>query len=113
MCILALGRLGEEAQSRLQYASNITTTIGRNDAEQILPRLLRQVGLLEDALGRVNVWQVECGTGVARIEDGCKAYARLQWAHQDSMHLVVGDVSDLAEIDRVDDLVVAVILIAI
>jgi len=29
------------------------------------------------------------------------------------VHLVVGDVSNLSEIDRVDDLVVAVLLIAV
>jgi hypothetical protein len=50
---------------------------------------------------------------VARVEDGGEAHAGLQGAHHDAVHLVVGDVAVLAEVDRVDDLIIAVLLVAV
>jgi hypothetical protein len=37
----------------------------------------------------------------------------MQRPHHDSVHLVIGDVTDLAEVDRVDDLVESVLLVSI
>ncbi len=50
---------------------------------------------------------------MARIEDGGKANAPLQGTHHDPVHFVVRDVADMAEIDRINDFVVAVVFVSV
>jgi hypothetical protein len=50
---------------------------------------------------------------VAGVEDRSEPHAGFQWLDHDPVHLVVDNMSDIAEIDRVDDLVVPVLLVAI
>lgn len=111
--ILATASLLEEAHNIVGHTAQITAAIRRHGAEQALTSLFGEVGLLEDALGGVDVGQVEGSARVARVEDGGETHAGLEGAHHDAVHLVVGDVAGLAEVDRVDDLVVAVFLIAV
>lgn len=113
MGILALGSLGEEAQAGLEHTTNVAPAIGGYDAEQVLASLLGEVGLLEDTLGGVNVWQVEGGARVTRIEDSRQAHAGLQRPHEDPVHLIVCYVADLTEVYGVYDLVVAIVLVAV
>ena len=72
-----------------------------------------EVGLFEDALGGVDVGEVEGGAGVAGVEDGGEADAGLEGADHDAMHFVVDDVAGLAEVDGVDDFVIAVFFVAV
>jgi len=78
-----------------------------------LSSLLGKIGLLENTLRRVNVRQIESCSGMAGIEDGSQPHARLQRLDHNSVHLVVDNVTDLSEIDRVDDFVIPILLIAI
>lgn len=50
---------------------------------------------------------------MARVEDRSEPHAWLQRRDHDSVHLVIDNVSDLAEIDRIDDLVVPVLLVPV
>jgi hypothetical protein len=50
---------------------------------------------------------------MARIEDRGQTHTRLQWLYHDSVHFVIDNVSDLTEIDWVDDLIVSVLLVSI
>jgi len=105
--------LFEEAHEVGGNAIEISVAVGRYDAKQALAGFLGEVGLLEDALGRVNVGEVEGGSRVAGIENGRQTHSALERPNHDSVHLVVGDVADLSEIYRIYDLVVAVILVSV
>jgi hypothetical protein len=50
---------------------------------------------------------------MARVEDRSEPHAWLQRHDHDSVHLVIDNVSDLAEIHRIDDLIVPVLLIPV
>lgn len=50
---------------------------------------------------------------MARVEDTGKAYTWLKRGDHDGVHLIINNVSDLSEIDRVDDFIVTVVLVAI
>ena len=75
--------------------------------------LLGKVGLLEDTLRRVNVRQIESRSGMARIEDGSQPDTWLQGHDHNPVHLVIDNVTDLSEIDRVDDFIIPIFLIAV
>lgn len=111
--VVARRRLFEEAERRAGHAANVAARVRRHDAEKALPGFFGQVGLLEHALRRVNVGQVESGARVARVEDGREAHAGLQRRHHDAVHLVVDNVSSLAKVDGVNDFVVAVLFVAV
>ena len=111
--ILPSGGLLEEAQNIVGHAAEIALAVGGDGTEKTLAGLLGEIGLLEDALGGVDVGKIEGGTRMARVEDGCETHAARQGSHHDAVHLVVGNVSDLSEIDRVDDLVETVFFVAI
>jgi hypothetical protein len=111
--LIARRGLLEEAHDIIRDAAHVAARVRRDDTQQALAGLLGEVGLLEDALGRVDVGQVERGAGVARVEDGGQAHAGLQGGHHDAVHLVVDDVAHLPEVDGVDDFVVAVGLVAV
>ncbi len=74
--VLASCGLLEEAHYVAGDTAKIALAVGRDDAEQTLAGLLGEVGLLEDALGGVDVGEVEGGARVARVEDGRQPYAR-------------------------------------
>lgn len=111
--VVARSRALEELAEAGGDAAQIALGVRVDCAEQALPRLLGQVGLLEDALCGVDVGQVEGGAGVTGVEDGCEADAGLEGLDHDAVHFVVGDVAALAKVDGVDDLVVAVGLVAV
>lgn len=50
---------------------------------------------------------------MAGVEDCGQSYTGLQWLDHDSVHLVIDNMSDLAEINWVDDLVISVFFISI
>jgi len=50
---------------------------------------------------------------VARIEDGSQTNTRLQGRDDNSMNFVVNDVASLLIVDRIDDFVSSVFLVAI
>lgn len=50
---------------------------------------------------------------MARIENGSQPHAGNKRLDHDAVHLIVGDVAVLSEIDGINDLVVAVGLIAV
>lgn len=111
--VLAPAGLLEEAHDVVGNTAKVAAAVGRHGAEQTLAGLLGEVRLLENALRGVDVGEVESGARVARVEDGGEAHTGLQGPHHDAVHLVIGDVARLAEVDGVDDLVVAVFLVAV
>jgi hypothetical protein len=50
---------------------------------------------------------------MAGIEDSGQSNTGLQWLDHDSVHLVIDNMSNLAEINWVDDLVITVLFISI
>ena len=113
IALLTLGCLFEESHRCAGHPAHISPCVCANNAQQTLSSFFGQVGFLEHALRAVDVGQVECGAGMARVEDGCEAHTGLEGLHQDAVHFVVDYVAYLAEIDRVDDFVVAVIFVAV
>ena len=111
--IVAVGGLLDEAHDIASDAAKIAMAVSRDNTEQTLSCFFRKIGLLEHALGGVDVRQIERRPRVTRVENGRQAHAALQGLDHDPVHLVVCDVANVAEVYRVDDLVVAIILIAI
>lgn len=111
--LVPVGGLLDEAHEVGRHAAHVAARVRRDDGEEALARFFCQVGLFEDALGGVDVGQVEGGAGVAGVEDGGEAHAGGEGGHHDAVHFVVDDVADLAEVDGVDDLVVAVGFVAV
>lgn len=103
----------EQAHGGIGNASHVAASVGGDDAEQSLTGLFGEVGFLEDALGGVDVWEIEGGAGMAGVEDGGQADTRLERPDEDAVHLVVDNVAGHAEIDGVDDLVIAIFFIAV
>lgn len=50
---------------------------------------------------------------MAGVKDGSKSDTGLQWPNHDSVHLVVCDVSNLPEVDGIDNFIVAVFFVTI
>lgn len=111
--LVAIRGFLEEAHDVAGHAAHVAARVRGYDGEEALAGFLGEVGLLEDALGGVDVGEVEGGAGVAGVEDGGEADAGLEGGHHDAVHFVVDDVTDLAEVDGVDDLVVAVGFVAV
>jgi hypothetical protein len=111
--VLAIGSLLEEAHDIARDATKISLAVGRDDTKQALARFLGEVGLLEDTLGRVDIWEVESGPRVAGVEYGRESYTSRQGRNHDSVHLVVRDVPILPKIHGVDDLVVTIRLVSV
>lgn len=103
----------KEAKDVLGDTAKVALAVRRYNAEKALASLLGQIGLLEDALGRVYIGQVEGGSRVTGIEYGRQPHATSQRLDHDSVHLVIGDMTVLSEVDGVNDLVVAVGLVAV
>lgn len=101
---------GEQAAG---HASNIATSIGANSRKQTLTSLLGKVGLLDDALGAVDIGQIKNGARVAAVKDGSQSHTGLEGLHDDIVNLIVDDMADGLEVNRVDDLIIAVVLIAV
>lgn len=94
-------------------AAEVTGGIGLDGIKQTSTSLLGEVGFLQNTLGGVDVWQIHDGSGVAGVEDGRETNTGQQGLHNVEVDLVVDNVAVLLMIDRVDDFVVAVILVAI
>jgi len=113
MGVFAASSLLEEAHDIAGHTTQIALAVGRDDTEQPLASLLGKVGFLENALGGVDVWEVERGSGMARIEDCCETHTPVKRPHHDAMHLIVGNVANLAEVDWVNDLIESIFLVTI
>lgn len=50
---------------------------------------------------------------MAGVDDGGYASARWERGHHDAIHFLVGDVADLVEVNGIDDLIEAVVLVVI
>lgn len=70
MGIFAATNLLEEANDLGSNSTEVALAVGGDDAEKALTGFLGEVGLLEDALGRVDVRKIESGSRVTRVEDG-------------------------------------------
>jgi hypothetical protein len=92
---------------------DVATTVRSQGAEKALTGLFGQVRFLEDALCGVYVREIHDGAGVARVEDGGQADARLQGLDDEFVDLVVDDVARASKVDRVDDFVVTVFFVAV
>lgn len=103
----------EKAHGGGGHASHVAAGVGGDDAEEALAGFFGEVGFFEDALGGVDVGEIEGGSGVAGIEDGGEADAGLEGADHDAVHLVVDDVAGYTEVDGVDDFIVAIFFVAV
>ena len=111
--LAAVGRLFEEPDRRVGHAREVSLPIGVDRTEQILRCLLGQVGLLEHSLRRVDVRQVQRRSRVARVKDGRQSHTGPQRTHHDSVHIIVHDMPRGAVVDRVDHVIVSVVLVAV
>lgn len=50
---------------------------------------------------------------MARVEDGGEANTGLEGLYHDAVHFIVDNVAGHSEVDRVDDLIVAIFLVAV
>jgi len=65
MCVFSTGSLLEEAHDVACNAAKVALAVGGDNAEQALAGLLGKIGLLEDTLGGIYVWEVESGSRMA------------------------------------------------
>ena len=72
-----------------------------------------QVWFFENTLCAVDVGQIKGRAGMAGIENGSQANAGLKRRDQNSVHLVVNNVTGLSEINRVNDFIVAILFISV
>lgn len=113
VCLVAFRGLLDEAHGGGHHATHITTSVRRHDAEQALTGFLSQIRFLEHTRGRVDVREIQRGTGVTRIENRGQAHTRTQRPNQDPVHLIIDDVAGNAEVHRVDHFVIAIVLVTI
>lgn len=111
--LVAVHGMLAEAHEALEHAADVAARVRHGRAEQARAGLLHQVGLFEDALGGVRVGEIEHGARVARVENARQAHAGLQGCDADGVDFVVDYVAALLEVDGVDGLVVAVVLVAV
>lgn len=102
-----------EAEYLLSDASHVTRGVGGHGTQETLTGLSRQVGLLENTLGRVEIRQVETGTRVARVEYSRQPDTGLERLHNHVMKVVVDDVARVLVIYRVDNFIVTVLLVTV
>lgn len=110
--VAAQGLVGEAHDGR-NDAADVAARVGRDGAQGALARLGGQVGLLEHALGRVDVGQVHGGARVARVENGRKPHAGLKRLDHNVVNVVVDNVAGRLVIDGINDLVVPIVLVAV
>lgn len=67
---VAGGCFFEEAHGGGGHASHVAAGVCGDDSEEALAGFFGEIGFFEDALGGVDVGKVECGSGVAGVEDG-------------------------------------------
>lgn len=106
------GSLGEPKHAGGD-AAHVTAGIGGKGGQEASAGLLGEVGLLEHALGAVHVRKVHDRARMAAVEDGRQTDTSLQWLDDVEMDLVVDNVAIRLEVDRVDDLVGAVLFVAV
>lgn len=110
---VAGGGFFEESHGSAGDAADIAAGVRGDHGEETGAGFFEQVGFLEHALSGVDVGEVEGGARMAGVEDGGEATPRGEAFDHDAMHLVVNDVALAAEVDGVDDLVIAVFFIAV
>lgn len=102
-----------KAKDRFRNTTQVARGVCGQSAQETLARFFGQVGLLQNTLGRVDVWQIHDRSAVARVKDSCKAHASLKRLDDAEVDLVVDDVSCLLMVDWVDDFVGAIVFIAV
>ncbi|KAG9967275.1 peptidase C14, partial [Aureobasidium melanogenum] len=113
IAVIAPCDLLEQAHSSTRHTANVATSIAADNAQQALAGFFGKVGLLEYTLSGIDIWQIQSGARVARVEDGSQSHTGGEILDHDEMHLVVNNVTCLAEVDRVDDFVVAVFFVTV
>ena len=111
--VFAVGGLLEEAHSCRGHSTKVAACVRRDDAEKALTCFLGEVGFFEDALCGVNIWKIEGGPGVARVEDGREPHAGLKRLHDPEVDLVVDEVACFLIVYWVNNLIVPILLVAI
>lgn len=111
--IVSSGSFLKDANSGRKHRAHISTRVGGNGLEQALASFFGNIWLLEDTLGGVDVGEIESGSGMAGVEDCGQAHAGNKRLHQDSVHFVVNDMTSVSKIDGVDDLIRAIIFVAV
>jgi hypothetical protein len=96
-----------------KHAGHILSRITRHNTQQALPSFFGQIGLLEHTLRAVEVREIERRATVAGVEDRSESDPWLERGYHDSVHFIVDNMACGAEVDGVDDFVVAVVFIAI
>lgn len=111
---LVAGRcLLEESHRLASNSAHVASRIRGDNTQQALPSLFGQIRFFEDTLGGVDVRKIKRGTRVAGVENGSQAHTRSERFDHDVVHEVVDNMACLAEIDRIDYFIVAVILVAV
>lgn len=106
------GSLGEPKHAAGD-AAHIAAGVGGKGGQEASAGFLGEVGLLEYALGAVHVREVHDRARVAAVEDGRQTDTGLQWLDDGEMDVVVDNVAIGLEVDRVDDLIGAVLFVAV
>lgn len=78
ICLVTLGSFLEKAHCGGHHATHIAARVRRYHTEQALSGFFGKIRLLEHTRGGVDVWEVQRGTRVTRIENCRQAYTRLQ-----------------------------------
>lgn len=113
VAVVAAQRLAGEADDGRDGAAEVAARVRRDGAQRARARLGHQVGLLEHALGRVDVRQVHGRARVARVEDGREPHTRLQGPDHDIVDIVVHNVAVGLEVDGINNLVISVVLVTV
>ena len=113
VAVIALGDLLKQAHSSASHAAKVTTSIAANNAQKTLAGFFCKVGLLEYTLRGVDAWKVQSRARVTRVEDSGQTHTGNEILDHDEVHLIINNVACLAEVDRVDDLVIAVFLVTV
>ncbi|KAK4680595.1 hypothetical protein QC764_0000380 [Podospora pseudoanserina] len=95
------------------HGRHVATGIRTHRRQQARAGFLGQVGLLEKTLGVVDIGKIKYRARVARVENGRQPDTFDQGLHNVEVDLVVHNMAVLLEVDRVNNLIVSILLVAI
>lgn len=111
---LVVCRPVEERLGAREHHADVPRGVAHEDLGAVSPRALPDVVLLQAPVLRpVSEGEVERGSAVAGVEDGCQPAPWRQALDHDVVHHVVDDGPALLEVHRVDALVHAVDLVTV
>lgn len=113
VCIISLECSLCETKDSACNPRHVATCIGSQCAQKALASFLGKVGLFQYTLGRVDIWQVHRRGRVARVKNSCQAHTWLQGFDHASVNFVINNMSHLLVINRVNDLVKAIVFVAV